>query len=185
MCSRCGHRKEIEDFPDQSDGEPPCCVACLVNGKAPAARKTRPLVMTPSVAFKQCRRCQTEKPADNFHCCRTHRDGLDTYCKICQVNPVNVSHESQCTGGCIQFTGCSINGMASGCKSELLFLLTLLVLAEYSMQHTEPAKLPHRDCMMKLDWAKHLSLSESHAVLTSCTAACSLYWAGQPCAVVG
>ncbi|KAK9818560.1 hypothetical protein WJX74_009375 [Apatococcus lobatus] len=85
VCSRCGHRKDVTDFPEQEGGSPPCCIACLVNGKAPSARKTRPLVMIPAVATKQCRRCQSVKPSDQFHCCRTHRDGLDTYCKICQA----------------------------------------------------------------------------------------------------
>ncbi|KAK9818330.1 hypothetical protein WJX72_010691 [[Myrmecia] bisecta] len=41
--------------------------------------------MEPVVSQKECRRCHTTKPAAEFHCCRTHSDGLDTYCKACQA----------------------------------------------------------------------------------------------------
>lgn len=40
--------------------------------------------------MKRCRKCGETKPRSEFHKNRAHKDGLQSYCKPCQMEAVNV-----------------------------------------------------------------------------------------------
>lgn len=86
-CTMCNETKPAAAFPRKTrnvEGIQPFCRRCI----AEVQRKEyldRPVIAEPLVTVKRCPDCQVVKPAAGFHRSRKSRDGLQFFCKVCQI----------------------------------------------------------------------------------------------------
>lgn len=85
QCSKCRQEKPVTDFiknPTHRRGHNPDCKACDITNTYKANFYAGVTVIPPE---KRCPRCTMTKPANEFRQSPRSKDGLDCYCRLCQI----------------------------------------------------------------------------------------------------
>jgi len=87
-CIKCGIEKPVSEFcrnKNSKDGSNYCCKKCVQKKVFPnylKSKKKKALLL--SQGLKPCSKCNTYKPLNDFHKCKTTTDGLQSSCKQCR-----------------------------------------------------------------------------------------------------